>query len=469
MSWIDKRQRATVRHLEDLFDLPPPGPEVTFGAEDERFYLRTDGSIATPEDTQAFLRARLALGGEADWELPGEGPPRIARVREERATWSLEAAGVLELATRPFPLSQLRRFGPELQELLAERDRAMAVLGLRSCPFSAPPSLSTAQAEQAMVHSARLRTLYRKFLSLSPEHPARFTMLQEAVAQISLAPRSLAQAGTLMRRALQWAPLLYAATDNSCGFLRAERSSLSVRSREWARHNAFVPPGRERAGVPAVLLDLALGAPEESFVERYLSHVAQVPLVFHYGEDGRERYDSEPCFHELAARGLGRVDNAALALSLCWFDARLSPLRTEHCRWLRVEVRSPDGGSPASTWLAALLVCGALVPEHAGTQADELFASCKVDREGYLAARSALPEQGLHTPFGNTRLRELLPRLCAIALESCERLGVAPEQLAPLQQLMERSESPAEQHRRGLSTLQQAEAAALARGTPQLP
>jgi hypothetical protein len=190
MSWIDQQQQAAVRHLGDLFDLPPSGPEVTLGAEDECFFLRADGTIATPEDTQAFLRARLALGGEADWEPSGEGlAPRLARVREERA----------------------------------------------------------------------------------------------------------------------------------------------------------------------------------------------------------------------------------------------------------------------------------------GAKADELFASCKVDRAGYLAARAALPEQGLNTPFGHTRLRELLPRLCAMALESCERLGVASEQLEPLRQLMACLESPAEQHRRSLATLRQAEAAALARGALQLP
>jgi hypothetical protein len=447
MSFVPRQNQQLLSSLGDLFPPPANHREITFGAEDERFYLHPDGSIATPRDTQRFLQSRLAQGGRPDFEhlhAASNEHRTIARVTEDRVTWSLETAGVIELSTRPYGLSALNQFGDELAGLISLRDHEMAQLGLSPCPFSAPPTLSTADAEARMVDSARLRSLHRAFVEKHPDHPARFTLFQEAVAQISIAPRSLVHAGTLMRRAVQWAPLFYAATDNSAGYA----GGFSLRSRKWAKHNDFVPRGKERAGCPDVLLDLAFGASEEGFVERYLNHVEHVPMVFFYDEQGEPCFHGEPSFDELRARGLGTVANAVLALSLCWFDARLMPLDIDSGQWLRIEVRSLDGGGAKSTWLAALLVCGAIIDDVGGAMIDELFMSTGIDRAGYVQARASLPERGLDVPFGRTRLQSLLPRFCDIAAERCLALGVSEDKLAALYALGATMEAPATEHRR---------------------
>lgn len=424
MSFLPSRSMRRIASLMDLFTASESEREVTFGAEDERFYLREDGTIATPADTQHFLERRVAAGGVADRDPGSDTSASIARVHEARVTWSLEAAGVLELSTRPYRLSELNQFGADLAEALALRDAEMAELGLTPCLFSAPPMLSTQEAEARMVPSTRLRSLFRSFMDKDPDHPARFTMFQEAVSQISVAPRSLKHAGALLRRALQWAPLLYAATDNSSGFLYGKRIRYSPRSAEWARHNDFVPKGRERAGCPSALLDLLFRASDETIVQRYLAHVTHVPMVFHLDHEARPQFEKEKSFFELQSEGLGTEQNALLAMSLCWFDARIMPLEQENGRWMRVEVRSPDGGGAQSTWLAALLVYGCLVDEEGGAVCDEVFASSRVTPEGYLEARARLPEQGLDTAFGRTTLRALLPKLCEVALERCLAQGV---------------------------------------------
>ena len=448
MSYVDPRDLLPVFSLAEVVSGPAP-PQPTFGAEDERFYLSPAGEIVPPDITQAFLRGRLATVGRGVFESASE--EILVKVVEASHGWSLEAAGVVELATRPYLLNELAFFGANLAAGLKERDLDLAALGYHPCAFSTPPDLSTAAAAACLVPTARLQTLYRRFAAQSGNHAAFFTMLQEAVAQISVAPRSWQEAATLLRRALQWAPLLYAATDNSCGYLRGEATPFSVRSREWARHNEYCPPGRERAGLPAILVDLVFGN-EESFVERYLDHVAQVPMVYHLDEQGSEVYGEPLAFDDLPPERRTRA-NAALALSLCWYDARLTPLPGDG---LRVEVRSLDGGGPESTWLGALLVCGALVEEKSGAEADALFAASRVGREGFLAARASLPEQGLGTRFGRGSLssgsnqhslRDLLPEFCAIAGRGARRLGVPEEALTPLRQLEKDQLSPNEKHR----------------------
>lgn len=318
MSFVPATARHPLSDLRDLFQAP--GAELTFGAEDERFYLAPDGSIVGPVDTQAFLAARVAAGGVPTYE-GGAPPGALARVAEDHVSWSLEAAGVVELSTSPYRLRDLPRFGRDIAALVALRDQEMAQLGFSPCDYSAPPDLSTAAAVARLADSSRLRGLHRKFAAQSPAHPGLFTLFQEAVAQISFAPTSLREAAVLARRALQWAPLLYAATNNSA-------DGRVLRSREWARHNDFTPPGRERAGVPPVLLDLAFAAPgasEDGFVERYLDHVAGIPLLFWY-RDGALRFDEEPSFRDLAARGEATEEHGALALSFAWFDVRLCPI-----------------------------------------------------------------------------------------------------------------------------------------------
>ncbi len=451
MSSVPPHNQRLLSSLGDLFSTPSNDREITFGAEDERFYLHPDGSIATPGDTQRFLQSRLAQGGRPDYEpleISSNEHRPIARVTEDRVTWSLEAAGVIELSTRAYGLPALNQFGDELAVLISLRDHEMARIGLSPCPFSAPPALSTTEAEARLVSSARLRSLYRAFVEKHPDHPGRFTLFQEAVAQISIAPRSLAHAGKLMRRAVQWAPLFCAATYNSPGY--ADRFSL--RSEKWAKHNDFVPRGKERAGCPDVLLDLAFGASEVGFVERYLHHVEHVPTVFFYDAQSEPCFQGEPSFDELRARGLGTVANAILAMSLCWFDARLMPLDTDSGQWLRMEVRSLDGGGAKSTWLAALLVCGAIIDDVGGAMIDELFVSTGIDRAGYVQARASLPEQGLDVRFGRTRLRTLLPRFCDIARERCSALGVSEDKLAVLVALGATMEPPATEHRRRLTS-----------------
>ncbi len=448
MSYLNQGQYRRLSRLHDLFEAPLDDC-LTLGAEDERFYVAADGSLATPEQIQRFFQSRIAAGGVGEYDR-GEQSVSIGRVVEDRFTWSLEAAGVVEVSTKPYRIDELEKLHADLDVGLAIRDREMLALGLSPCNFSAPAGLSTDDAVRLLAPSSRLRGLYKNFAEHEPAHPGLFTLFQEAVAQISFAPTSFRQAATLVRRAVQWAPLFYAATDNSSGMLAGEPVGFCMRSREWARHNDFTPPGRERAGVPPVLLDLAFGASEEGFVERYLDHVEQIPLLFWY-QDNVLRFDEDPSFRDLAGRGEGTEENAALALSLAWFDVRLSPIVSKNIaknrRWMRVELRSFDGGWSFATRLAALLACGALTDEGGGQATDELFMSTNMTAEKYLEARALLPSAGLDTPFGRTTLRALLTPFCDIAIEHNGRLGVPTAFMGVLSELRERAESRSERHR----------------------
>ncbi len=366
--------------------------------------------MMTPQESQRILQSIASQDPNATrfyeekgmrLSAPLNNDTPLVYVASGKINYQLELCGVIEAALDPFPLEDVSVLLDLIDQAETTLETETRKIGLQTYPYAVPASVEITQCENNMVNRERLVSEWRKFSSFGSDNPGLRTMGLSTSTQINLSYRNAQDAYEIITLGNLLSPVIYALFSNTTGFVEGKGSCDIPRADFWLQHNKFAP----RGGIPEKILD-AMFLPDnpEQIIRNWIEYVRSVPMVYYYDENGTARFDISPTFNDLEKQGLGTKANYALAESLVWPDVKLIGGQ-------RIELRGADTGPWQPTGLAVFAASIFGTPETRQECLRMVFNASSIDRNGLLKSREEVATLGMNAPFGQIKVKDLLPLL----------------------------------------------------------
>jgi hypothetical protein len=341
MTDVVKSKNALIHTAADaraLYHAAPAGFQGKVGMEVEMALYRADGNkpvIPTAAEMTKLYNDLKAKGFDAQ----------------------LEAAGVLEYASPPAPLSDVAGLVQVIKQDLEAFRAEAAAAGFTRAPFCVMPTTTTQEALARRVSRERLEASLAALPEVVGPQTVNIPLLTTGV-QASFSPKDDEEMFRMAGRAYALTPLLMACMDSSSGFAEngEARRDLNIRA---AYYSAYGDAG----GIAESFLTAENA---QDYIDRHIKAVFETPMFFAYDLDGslvKSTRDNVLTFAKLAEKGLNTQSNYELAESFIYNDVKICNLRDAAGQVVgkRLEVRAADSGlhQPVST----LLLTAALIPD----------------------------------------------------------------------------------------------------------
>lgn len=344
------RTIATPADARDLYAPPPAAMTGMMGVEVEMALYRVDnGSIRIPSPA-VMAQLQTAL-------------------RDQGHDAQLEAAGVLEYASRP---AKTAKAGALLADVARDLDvftQTVNAAGYTVAPYSILPTTTRDDALKNMASRERLVTSIGAMHKIFPKTTVEIPLLTAGI-QTSFSPADADEMFAMTRRAYLLTPILIALANASAGFVKngvkPVRQNYRMRLYDGYSEAGGISPAFKKA------------VDGKSFIDAHIDAVFAAPMHFAYRPDGTLEAASPEnplTFAGLVARGWNTQSNYELAESFLYNDIKICNLRDAKGNVMgkRMEVRAADAG-PRENVARAVLLTAALVP--AGPAADAFEALC---------------------------------------------------------------------------------------------
>ncbi len=356
-----------------LHDLTPPP------------YVPADGE---PGSIRDLLTDLTRFGGEPI--LDGDN---IIGLKQDGGSISLEPAGQLELSGGP--LESLHETREELDKHLDEVRTSSAPLSLGFAPLGFHPIAR--RADMPWMPKGRY-AIMRRYMPLVGGLGLDM-MTRTCTVQVNLDYASEADMRRKLRVSLLLQPLATALFANSPFTEGKPNGFLSYRSHIWTDTD------NRRSGIPPVMFEDGFG------FERYAEWlINEVPMYFVY-RGGRYVDVAGQSFRDFMN---GRIHNLTTATpTLGDFADHMTTVFTDVRLKRFLEMRGADAGTPEMMVAQSALWVGLLYDDAALTAAEAVLRGA--GWQDAVAARSAVPRQGLDTPWRGGTLRDIVGDVIAIA------------------------------------------------------
>jgi glutamate--cysteine ligase len=413
---------TSVRQMADYLAAGcKPPDQFRIGTEHEKFGFRLDdrspppyqSADGHPGNIRAVLEGLVRVGGSAI--LDGGN---VIGVKQGGASVSLEPAGQLELSGAP--LETLHETRQELEAHFEQVRAACEGLAVGFAPFGFHP---LARRDDMPWMPKGRYAIMRRYMPLVGAMGLDM-MTRTATVQVNLDYASEQDMRRKLRVSLLLQPLATALFANSPFTESRPNGFLSYRAQVWTDTD------NQRSGIPRVMFEDGFG------FERYAAWLTeQVPMYFVY-RDGRYIDVAGQSFADFIAgrtaalRGVtATIGDFADHTTTAFTDVRLK-------RFL--EMRGADAGRPDMMVAQSALWVGLLYDDAALTAAEALLRGA--GWADAVAARAAVPRQGLAAPWRGRTLRDIVSDVIGIAkdgLRSRGRMNAADQDerclLAPLE------------------------------------
>ena len=388
---------TSVRQLADYLAVgcKPPG-QFRIGTEHEKFGFRL-GDLATPPyapaDGQPGCIRDLLAGLARFGGTPIADHGNTIGLKQGEAAISLEPAGQLELSGAP--VETLHDTNAEL-ELHYEQVRDVArdlLLGFAPLGFH-PVATREQMPWMPKSRYAIMRRYMPKVGKLGLD-----MMTRTCTVQVNLDYASEDDMLRKLRVSLLLQPVATALFANSPFTEGRPNGFLSYRAQVWTDTD------NDRSGIPPVMFEPGFGF--ERYAQWLIDHV---PMYFVY-RNGNYIDVAGSSFRDFMA---GRLHNlAGTVATLGDFADHVTTVFTDVRIKRFLEMRGADAGRSEMMVAQSAFWVGLLYDDASLAAAESLLRDMRW--EDALALRSAVPRQGLATPWRNGLLRELARDAVAIA------------------------------------------------------
>lgn len=403
-----------------------PPSQFRIGTEHEKFgFRRTD--LAPPPYEPQGIRAMLEGIAKGGWApILDHGNP--IGLTQAGSSVSLEPAGQLELSGAP--RDSLHETHAELEAHLAEVRAVAEPLGLGFAPLGFHP-LATL-AEMPWMPKGRYAIMRRYMPTVGTR--GLDMMTRTCTVQVNLDFASEADMVRKLRVSLALQSFATALFANSPFYEGRPNGVLSNRALVWTDTD------NARAGIPPVVFEDGFG------FERFADFALDVPMYFVY-RDGHFIDTAGASFRDFMAGCLPGLEGQRPTMGD--FADHLTTIFTDVRLKRFLEMRGADVGNPAMMVAFSAFWTGLLYDDAALTAAESLVRD--LTPAALMAVRTAVPRQGLATPWRQGSLRDLVKPLLAIAsdgLAARRRRNAAGEDeriyLVPLQEIADGGPTQAE-------------------------
>jgi glutamate--cysteine ligase len=401
----DDTPLTSVRQMAEYFaDGCKPPAQFRIGTEHEKFgfrhadltpppYARADGQ---PGSISGVLGGLARFGGAPI--LDGDN---MIGLKQGPASVSLEPAGQLELSGAP--LETLHETRQELQTHFDQVRAACQDLDMGFAPLGFHP-LAT-RAAMPWMPKGRY-AIMRRYMPLVGSMGLDM-MTRTCTVQVNLDFASEQDMRRKLRVSLLLQPLATALFANSPFTEGKPNGFLSYRAHVWTDTD------NQRAGIPPVMFEDGFG------FERYAAWlVEQVPMYFVYRHGGY----IDVAGQSFAAYKAGRVPAlAGVTATLGDFADHVTTAFTDVRLKRFLEMRGADAGRADMMLAQSALWVGLLYDDAALSAAEALLRGA--GWQDAVAAREAVPRQGLAAPWRGGALRDIVGDVVAIAKDGLRARG----------------------------------------------
>lgn len=387
--------------------------QLLIGIEIESWFMNAKAArseairMMSPAESQTVLKQIASSNPESrlSYEINGQRIPAqtedapLVCVDSQSVSYQLELCGVLEAATAPVMADAPQRLLGLIENAQQTMQSAANITGLLYYDGAIPGSIKISDCSANLVKRERLQAEWAKFSSEGSNSPGLRTMGLAASVQASISYRDPQEAGEIIMLGNLLAPAFYAAFSNTTGFLEGATATLQIpRADWWMQHNRTAP----RAGIPApILKQMFVPNAEARLLDTWIDYARQVPMVYYWDEAGQPRFETSPSFNQLAARGLGTMQNFALAESLLWPDVKVIGGQ-------RIELRAADSGSYQPAALAIMAAEIFAIPENRRKAIQEILAASQITADTLQFSRERVGTMGMSAPYGKARVAEIV-------------------------------------------------------------
>jgi glutamate--cysteine ligase len=396
---------TSVRQMADYLaaGCKPPG-QFRIGTEHEKFGFRVDGlspppyepADGHPASIRAVLEGLVRLGG-----TPILDGRNIIGLQQNGASVSLEPAGQLELSGAP-----LKTLHETKQELEAHFEQVRAASEGLDMGF-APLGFHPLARRDAMPWMPKGRyAIMRRYMPLVGSLGLDM-MTRTCTVQVNLDYASEQDMRRKLRVSLLLQPLATALFANSPFTEGRPNGFLSYRAQVWTDTD------NRRAGIPEVMFEDGFG------FERYATWlIEQVPMYFVHRDGGYIDVAGQS-FADFIA---GRLPSlAGVKASIGDFSDHLTTAFTDVRLKRFLEMRGADAGRPDMMVAQSALWVGLLYDDAALTAVEALLRGA--GWADAVAARAAVPRQGLAAPWRGGTLRDVVSDVVGIAKDGLRSRG----------------------------------------------
>lgn len=385
---------ASIRQLADyLAEGCKPRSEFRIGTEHEKFGFR-NADLAPPP----YLPADGQPGSIRDLLAKLSGEPitdhgNTIGLKQNGASISLEPAGQLELSGAP--LETLHQTSQELEAHFAEVRAASENLDVGFALLGFHP---TRTRDQMPWMPKGRYAIMRRYMPLVGSLGLDM-MTRTCTVQVNLDFSSEAEMRRMLRVSLLLQPLATALFANSPFYEGKPNGLLSNRARVWTDTD------NARSGIPAVMFEDGFG------FERYAKWlIEEVPMYFAY----RDGAYIDVAGKSFAAYMAGKVPElAGITATMGDFADHLTTAFTDVRLKRFLEMRGADVGRPDMMVAQSALWVGLLYDDAALTAAEALLRGA--GWQDAVAARAAVPREGLDAAWRGGKLRDVVADVVAIA------------------------------------------------------
>jgi gamma-glutamylcysteine synthetase len=419
----DDAARVTQRDIAELYAVKDVSDDHKFrmGLEYETLYHNRDSnlSIMSPDQSQNILQQIYKESGKGQFENKS-----LTTVQNGKSVISLEACGVLEIATNPFEIGQEKQL---LQELYQQRDylnHTAHEYNLHPCPFSSSPHVTLNDVENNLVHRDRLRAGYNFFKDNNSENGMMsMGLITSAQVSVEALPQHYE---TQIRTAFMLQPLLYALCSSHSGYKFGQSYKNIIRPDVYLSYNHIgheTSGSVERSGIPSFIFN-----GDKPIIESYADTVLNTPMLFHYDKNG-QIVSKQLCLKDLQHHNpdLMTKTNLNAARSLLFYDVKIH--QTESGSGQRLELRAPDSGHGNAEM--AFLIARSTLMDPQGLQDTQLaLKECGLlyspysDQKSLKTARYAVSQNKMKTAFGTKTLHHFAQSINEIAQGKLAHQGV---------------------------------------------
>ncbi|HEY0183864.1 MAG TPA: glutamate--cysteine ligase [Rhodopila sp.] len=406
---VDDTPLTSVRQMAEYLAAGcKPPQEFRIGTEHEKFgfrnadlapppYVPADGQPGSIRDLLAGL-ARFGGGPILDGD-------NTIGLKLGAASVSLEPAGQLELSGAP--LETLHETGQELEAHFDQVRAACEGLDMGFAPLGFHP-LAT-RAAMPWMPKGRY-AIMRRFMPLVGSLGLDM-MTRTCTVQVNLDYASEQDMRRKLRVSLLLQPLATALFANSPFTEGKPNGFLSYRAHIWTDTDNL------RSGIPPVMFEDGFG------FERYATWlIEQVPMYFVYRDGGYIDVAGE----SFAAFMAGRVPAlAGVTATLGDFADHVTTAFTDVRLKRFLEMRGADAGRADMMLAQSALWVGLLYDDAALASAEALLRGA--GWQDAVAARAAVPRQGLAAPWRGGVLRDIAAEVVAIARDGLRARGCLNE------------------------------------------
>jgi glutamate--cysteine ligase len=402
---VDDTPLTSVRQMAEYLAAGcKPADQFRIGTEHEKFgfrhadlipppYAPTDGQ---PGSIRDVLTGLARFGGAPI--LDGEN---TIGLKQGAASVSLEPAGQLELSGGP--LETLHETRQELQTHFDHVRAACEGLDMGFAPLGFHPLAE----RSAMPWMPKGRyAIMQRYMPLVGSMGLDM-MTRTCTVQVNLDFASEQDMRRKLRASLLLQPLATALFANSPFTEGKPNGYLSYRAHAWTDTD------NQRSGIPAVMFEPGFG------FERYAAWlIEQVPMYFVYRNGGY----IDVAGQSFTAFMAGRVPAlAGVTATLGDFADHVTTAFTDVRLKRFLEMRGADAGRADMMVAQSALWVGLLYDDAALSAAEALL--CGAGWEDAVAARAAVPRQGLATPWRGGTLRDIVSDVVAIAQDGLRARG----------------------------------------------